>query len=408
MGSRTRAIAPLLLAAAALAAPASAAADSLLYVKDGNVWIARPDGGHAHRLTGKANNWAWPSQAGDGTIVVAGGAQRINPDATTESSGGTELYRLSPRGHRRGAPLTTPGSVSSPACPAYGPQDVRVAPDGARIAYTAFVCGDLQTFWTPSDRSELHRTVTDYIDPSWLDGGRLLLTHDGPTIDDGQAAFGIYTLATGDAAGWSTQASPLPRYHVVAAPAGDRLAIVEDDAPDYVDATPRQAGIRLLTSTGPGTPPVQRCRLAIPAGSFSRPALASPSFSPDGTRLAWGEDDGVHIAELGDLSDCGTIREHLAVPGGSYPFLGPHDPASVRVRARIHAPRHVRAGHRVKLRARKVRGGHYRWSFGDGRHGHGRKVAHRFRHPGHYRVRLTVRVDGTGKARASRRIAVRR
>jgi hypothetical protein len=60
----------LLLAAAALTiCAAQASADSIVYLKDGNVWLSAPDGSQARQLT-TGGRWASPSQADDGTIVA--------------------------------------------------------------------------------------------------------------------------------------------------------------------------------------------------------------------------------------------------------------------------------------------------------------------------------------------------
>src|SRR4051812_38734478 len=61
------------LAAAALAVGAtSAAASSIAYVKDGNVWLSSPDGAKSYQLT-FAGGYSSPSQADDGTLVVQKG-----------------------------------------------------------------------------------------------------------------------------------------------------------------------------------------------------------------------------------------------------------------------------------------------------------------------------------------------
>ena len=56
-----------------LVAAAPAAADSLVYVKDSNVWSARPDGSEQRRLTTDGipqAPYSSPSQADDGSIVA--------------------------------------------------------------------------------------------------------------------------------------------------------------------------------------------------------------------------------------------------------------------------------------------------------------------------------------------------
>src|SRR5438034_3280488 len=124
---------------AAALAPAAAQADSLVFIKGGEVWLSRADGSGARPVTSAPNHWAWPSEADDGAIAVAGGAARVNPGGT-DSDGSSEIYRLSQAGAQLAPPVNTPGSNSSPACPTYPPSSVRISPDGTRVAYDAFHC----------------------------------------------------------------------------------------------------------------------------------------------------------------------------------------------------------------------------------------------------------------------------
>jgi len=100
----------------ALAAPA--AADSIVYTKDTNVWVARPDGSEARQVT-QDGGYQSPSQADDGTIVAARG---------------DKLYKLDRQGRQLavfGSVLTgKPGSIG-----AVGPFDARISPDGTTVAY---------------------------------------------------------------------------------------------------------------------------------------------------------------------------------------------------------------------------------------------------------------------------------
>ena len=55
-----------------------ASADSIVYVKDGNVWLAAGDGGSQYQVTtdGTAEHpYRSPSQADDGTIAVGYGTR---------------------------------------------------------------------------------------------------------------------------------------------------------------------------------------------------------------------------------------------------------------------------------------------------------------------------------------------
>src|SRR5687768_12588065 len=111
-------------AAACLALAGPASADSIVYIKDHNVWVASPDGSKQHQVTSDgAADWRYssPSQADDGTIVAAKGTDIVrmkqngevlssfDPPATTDSAGQ----------HIDGVPL-----------------GVKVSPDGSKIAYS--------------------------------------------------------------------------------------------------------------------------------------------------------------------------------------------------------------------------------------------------------------------------------
>jgi hypothetical protein len=62
--------------------------------------------------------------------------------------------------------------------------------------------------------------------------------------------------------------------------------------------------------------------LARNAASFTS---ASPTFTPDGPRLAWAEQDGVHFANTSDLGPCSALTDGLLVAGAAYPFFAEAD-----------------------------------------------------------------------------------
>jgi hypothetical protein len=62
--------------------------------------------------------------------------------------------------------------------------------------------------------------------------------------------------------------------------------------------------------------------LASDAASFTS---ASPTVTPDGSRLAWAEKDGVHCANTSDLGSCSAVADGLLVAGAAYPFFGKAD-----------------------------------------------------------------------------------
>ena len=314
---------PLGLLLAAIG-PAAAHADSLVYTKAGNVWISHSDGSAARQVTTAPNNWAWPSEADDGTIAVAGGQQRVNPGGT-DSDGSSEIYRFDQFGHQIGGAVNTPGSLSSPQCPTFPPTNVRIAPNGQRFAYSDFFCDSITMFMEDFASGHFDAFATDYSDPLWLDDGHLLITHIGPTI--GNAAFAVYDVAAGTGHG-PTDDPYMTGREATASRDGSRVAVLENDAADR-GGTAQNADIVLYATTGGDvTQPVQKCTLTLNAANISNFSNASPTFSPDGSRLAWGENDGIHVANTSNLDNCGTVAPGLLVPGGAFPFFGKADEAA--------------------------------------------------------------------------------
>jgi WD40 repeat protein len=304
----------ILAASLALVVPASASADSLVFVKGGEVWISNADGSGARPVTAAPNNWAWPSEADDGTILVAGGAERVNPGGT-DSDGASELYRLDQAGHVLGGPVSTPGSNSSPACPAYPPTSVRVSPDGRQVVYDAFHCDYQYPFLEDFASGQFSSFATDYSRPQWLDATHVLITHIGPTV--GNAAFGVFDTVAKSGHGPNDE-SYMDDYQATAARDGSRVAVLEDDAPDFIDGVARHADIRVYTTTANDVTQVTAaCTVALDPARISRFITASPAFSPDGTRLAWAQDDGIHMVTAANCAP-----DTLAIPGGAYPFFG--------------------------------------------------------------------------------------
>ena len=116
----------LLLAVVAilLIPAATASADSIVFVKDANVWVASPDGSNQRQLTrdGTADHpYRSPSQADDGTVAAS-----YLDSIRLIRRGGTVIRELDP------PPLVNSVSHAMDGTPV----DVALSPDGKTIAYT--------------------------------------------------------------------------------------------------------------------------------------------------------------------------------------------------------------------------------------------------------------------------------
>jgi hypothetical protein len=294
----------LLAAAALLLLPAAAHADSIVFVKDGNVWVASPDGSGQRALTRDGTaDWPYrsPSQADDGTVAA---------------SFGDEIRLLA----RDGGVLRTldpPALTNSVSHPMDGvPVDVAISPDGRKLAYT-FVNASC-----PPGASCGARAATGYMtatgdplpgnlylrNPSWVDNGRTLLfggyLHQVNTHDQG-AASEVHWFDDQDIQGEGYESTDLGDGEL--SRAGDRLALVRG----YGDGT------HIMWFTTNGAPPALPS-MACMTGKLD--GLHGPTWAPDGQSLAWGEPDGVWIKPA--ALDC-TAQPSLVLPGGSEPDWGP-------------------------------------------------------------------------------------
>jgi hypothetical protein len=281
---RYPALVAVLLAAAAFTAP-SAAADSIVYEKDGNVWLAKPDGSGQRQVT-TSGGYAKPTQANDGTIVAVKG---------------NLLHRMD----REGNLLNLAGDADwgGPLTPAF-------APGGAQVAYNYFRTGTslapgFHTSISHATRETSHEEIYDihgWSNPSWIGDGMVLMFDGSPTDTL------IKTLGVTATDPWYED----PDLSLVGG---------EVDAGMTRFAATDSAVIRLyrLNAPPPSMDVTPACDVTGPAGSFFR-----PSWSPNGAQLAWQEDDGIWVATP-NFADCAAATASLVIPGGKAPDWGPAD-----------------------------------------------------------------------------------
>jgi hypothetical protein len=317
-----------------LAAEAAASPGSLVYVKDGNVYVAQSDGTQARAITAEDNGWTWPSETDAGIIAVAGGLSRT--DGTFNPSGSDQIYEFDQQGEQVAGPVATQATNSTVDDPEYVTH-FRVAPDNSNVAWTD-ISGFTSPFtsWRNPDGSGTFSTANDadaaplpYSSPEWWGPTHLLITHDGSAWP-GQAQYSLYNLADGSSPGWANDEAigSASSFQLTVSRSGRKWAVMTDDGPDR-GGTIQNIAITLETTSNPlpRTDVIDtHCTLKLPANQFATnhgSSLASMSFSPDESTLAWGQDDGIYEANVSNPKDCAAVSSsiHLVVPGGQMPFL---------------------------------------------------------------------------------------
>jgi hypothetical protein len=302
-------------AAVLLATAGPAAADSLVFVRDNNVWLSNADGSGQYQVTldgTPSNPWSSPSQADDGTIVAL----------RTPPGGRAQIWRM----HQNGGLLNPP--INTPA-PGTGAIDARVSPDGSLVAYwfvttvqdpTCVFCVNLsnRVLISHSDRfthPDEVGTPNTGSDPSWLSNNQLLISGGGA------ADQWYYALGMPEAVEWwgdfdncssCNPPAPLSLNDGEASRDGSSIALVRGDS-----------GEALVTYKNNGVPPAKptvECGFTGATGG----KFFGPTWSQDGHTLAWQEGNGIWSDSIPDVTDCNSYgNPALIVAGGAEPDFGP-------------------------------------------------------------------------------------
>ncbi|HEY7629547.1 MAG TPA: hypothetical protein VH817_02540 [Thermoleophilaceae bacterium] len=299
-----------------VAGAAPAAADSLVFAKAGNIFLANADGSGQYQVTldgSPSSPYESPSQADDGTIV----ALRTLP------GGRPQIWRMTQSGGLLNPPINTPA-------PGTGAIDARVSPNGQLVAYwfVTTVNDPLCAFCVNIANQALishsgaFTNVNDVGNPhtggwpSWMSNNEIVLTNGSGTV-------WTYTIGTdseaqqwwGDFANCDMICDPAPPSTLLDAEAsrdGTKVAVVRGDNQETIV-------IYLMTGAPPAVPS-PKCGLTGPSGKFQ-----NPTWSQSGQTLAWQENDGIWSIPV-DFATCGTMgapQPALIIPGAAEPDFGP-------------------------------------------------------------------------------------
>jgi hypothetical protein len=320
-------------AVAVVALAATANADSIAYVKDGNVWLTSPDAAQQYQLTFDGG-YSSPSQADDGTIVALRARQFVRMDRS---------------GRQLNAPIDAIGTSGGNF---YGPYEPRVSPDGTRIAYWfgqyssyySYGCScylyhlESKTAWTyasrftdPSSESENYLGLEQ---PEWLTNDRLLAAYPGFHMGGWTFKLGTATGYSDKAAQWWYQFKDDEGYNYfptdpALSPDGRKLALTNGSDPT------KKSQLLLASVPGPawvGEPPYENDYIGDSA--VQQPQLqcwqdkglvVNPTWSQDSGSVAYGSADGVHVMGVPADWSCAGLADRLLAPGGSEPDWGPAD-----------------------------------------------------------------------------------
>jgi hypothetical protein len=337
----------LAVASAALLVGAAqpAWADSLAYIKGGDVWLSTGDGSRQFQVT-STGDYSDISQADDGTMIALAGVR---------------LRKLD----RYGAVLadfTTPVSDTSPPATRtfWGPFDPQISPDGTKVAYSWFYTTQSQTdtCYPPQCVTTLNEAGTGYSrsdratdwsepgfaehtgwrNPTWVDNDTTVLSDpshlpnsdvvvDQPATRPGSTGFMVnnwFSDTTGGNAHVSGGDISRDKTKAAFVTGQNDTTLTLYRIPSFPTSFPSG-------DAPPSTIPIVCYRYGNPIGG----SFGTPSFSPDGRKLAFAVGDGIHVVDVPDFaSGCTTAgaspTSQLLIPGATQPDWGPAEVPAAR------------------------------------------------------------------------------
>ena len=285
---------------------------TIVFVKDHDVWLVRPDGTGMRRVTRDGTSstpYRSPSMSDAGVIAVG-----LGDEIVQLRQNGTVVRRFDPQPLKNSAGQNIDGP----------PMTVAISPDGSRIAYafTAYTCPAglgcgvrTASGVTASSRATAPTAVSSFRNPSWVTNKRLML-HGGYQFqvmlhELGQSPvhwFDDEDVVPEDVVGEDLDDAAVSRD-------GSRLAVLRG----YGDETRLfLAAVNGNVRTGaPGAVPHPTYQCATNEDAN----LASPSWGPDNRSVVAAETGGLTVITEG--STCESNVHRSIAPGGSQPHWSP-------------------------------------------------------------------------------------
>jgi hypothetical protein len=319
--NRSARSAAALAVAGLLAAAPAAHGDSIVFVRDGNVWLTEPDGSRLHQVTTDgtpAAPYRSPSQADDGTIAV---------------SHGQLIKRLRQNGELidQVDPFPLVDSVSNRVDGV--PIAVAISPDGSKVAWS-FASVSCPIVWECGARGATGVMVagrpetsgsfsqSTFVNPRWIGNARLLVTggynYHVNTIDVAPGSQPVHWFDDRDFFGDSSDMG-----EGAVSRDGRRVAAVHGYDGEWPGSVRRIIWMNSAVDVRTGPPPVANPEAVCVTGPVR--GLHNPTWSPDGTGLAFAHPEGLHVARVvpTDPARCGEYGSAVLVPGASEPDWGP-------------------------------------------------------------------------------------
>lgn len=288
---------------------------SIVFIRNANVWLIRPDGTGLHQVTSDGTTdspYEDPTMSDTGVIAVARGGQIIRM-----LQNGVVLGVLAPPSLF----LPSPGTLL--ITPIHEPV---ISPDGSRIAYSQLRSKDysgrirIEELTSFTDATGLSPTTTYGIvsgrEPAWLSPTRVVLSSSG--IAD------LQDLGHDEATTWFYQDQVISdedgyplQWHGINHPevSADLSRVTYLVGDDFVGIGSVTGDPRTSIPAPPTTP---ACFLASDDTTTPGPVFDSPSLGPDGRSVAYEELGDLWVVTSFDTCDAATsIR--LLVPGGTNP-----------------------------------------------------------------------------------------